>query len=93
MESDEDGIDDSDIMEQLPDYLCEQTKGIFYSTPHGERDNTVDEITLNLKCDVVNLEYNEDGQDYKQTMIHYYMDKELEPMIEETKFSSEELQD
>jgi hypothetical protein len=46
-----------------------------------------------LKCEVVFLEYKEDDIDYVQSMIHYYMDTDVEGMVvaNETKFSSEEL--
>jgi hypothetical protein len=69
--------------------LCENSKGIFYSNPFNEDDKSANEIILNLKCKVVFLDYSEfteesdfnETKEYKQSVIYYYMDKELEPMI------------
>jgi len=81
--------------------LCDNTKGIFYSNPFNEGDESANEFLLNLKCEVIFMDYTEyleetdfkDSKDFKQAVIHYYMDKEIEPMIKNSKFTGDELKD
>jgi hypothetical protein len=52
------------LKEALPGYLCDKSKGTFYSNPFDQRENSANEFTLALKCEVVFLEYKEDDVDY-----------------------------
>ena len=77
----------------MNNWLCEQTRGLFYSNSYQEGEDSQNEFTINLKCQVVFMEYKEDEEKFDKAVVHYYMDSEISGNVESSKFKDEELKD
>ena len=60
-----DAVTDEEIKATINEWLCSQTKGVFYSNSFQQGEDSSNEFTLGLKCNVVEMEYKEDEIEFK----------------------------